>query len=255
MFPIAINSFREFIRNKILSLITFFALLLIGFSLFLASISMGESTRLVVDFGLQMIELFGVLTVAFLGSQMLFRELEGRTIYLILSKPIERHEFLIGKFLGLAMVMLLLVGIESGALLIIMAIKGMTISPLILLSLLTISIKLLILIGVIIFFSTFTAPLIALSSSIGVYLIGHTGSDLITMGMRTGNHFIVAMGRFIEVVFPNMEALSLPKYALNSSVNLSSSTLFIAAGIALAYITLLLISASWIFNRKNFERF
>ena len=58
MFPIAINSFREFIRNKILSLITFFALLLIGFSLFLASISMGESTRLVVDFGLQMIELF-----------------------------------------------------------------------------------------------------------------------------------------------------------------------------------------------------
>ena len=76
MFPIAINSFREFIRNKMLSLITFFALLLIGFSLFLASISMGESTRLVVDFGLQMIELFGVLTVAFLGSQMLFRELE-----------------------------------------------------------------------------------------------------------------------------------------------------------------------------------
>lgn len=58
MFPIAINSFREFIRNKILSLITFFALLLIGFSLFLASISMGESTRLVVDFGLQMIEFF-----------------------------------------------------------------------------------------------------------------------------------------------------------------------------------------------------
>ncbi len=153
------------------------------------------------------------------------------------------------------MVMFLLVGIESCALLAIMAMKGMTISPLILLSLLTISIKLLILIGVIIFFSTFTAPLIALSSSVAVYLIGHTGSDLITMGLRTGNELIIAMGRFIEVVFPNMEALSLPKYAINSSVVLSSMNVMIAIGIALAYITILLISASWIFNRKNFERF
>jgi ABC-type transport system involved in multi-copper enzyme maturation permease subunit len=99
MFPIALNSFREFIRNKILTLITFFAVVLIGFSLFLASISMGEVSRLVRDFGIQMIEWFGVVTVVFLGSQMLFRELEGRTIYLILSKPIERYEFLIGKFL------------------------------------------------------------------------------------------------------------------------------------------------------------
>jgi hypothetical protein len=137
----------------------------------------------------------------------------------------------------------------------IMFIKGMTISPLILLSLLTISIKLLILIGVIIFFATFTAPLIALSSSVAVYLIGHTGSDLIAMGMRTGNNLITAMGRFIEIVFPNMEALSLPKYAINSSITLSTTTVTIAIGIALAYITILLISASWIFNRKNFERF
>lgn len=153
------------------------------------------------------------------------------------------------------MVMLLLVGIESIALMGIMFIKGMTISPLILLSLLTISIKLLILIGVIIFFATFTAPLIALSSSVAVYLIGHTGSDLIAMGMRTGNNLITAMGRFIEIVFPNMEALSLPKYAINSSITLSTTTVTIAIGIALAYITILLISASWIFNRKNFERF
>ena len=153
------------------------------------------------------------------------------------------------------MVMLLLVGIESIALMGIMFIKGMTISPLILLSLLTISIKLLILIGVIIFFATFTAPLIALSSSVAVYLIGHTGSDLIAMGMRTGNNLITAMGRFIEIVFPNMEALSLPKYAINSSITLSTTTVTIAIGIALTYITILLISASWIFNRKNFERF
>lgn len=186
---------------------------------------------------------------------MLFRELEGRTIYLILSKPIERYEFLIGKFLGLLGVILLLVAIETIALTIVMLFKDLSLDPLIYVAILSIVFKLTMMIAVILFFSTFTAPLIALCTSVGVYLIGHSGSELIAMGLRTNNHFVQYTGEFIKVFFPNMEALSLPKYALNSSIELSSAQVITSFGIASAYTLLLLLVASWIFNRKNFERF
>lgn len=86
-------------------------------------------------------------------------------------------------------------------------------------------------------------------------MIGHSGSDLIAMGVRTGNQLVSYIGEFIKVFAPNMEALSLPKYALNSSLDLSLSQIMISFGMASVYTFLLLLGASWIFNRKNFERF
>jgi ABC-type transport system involved in multi-copper enzyme maturation permease subunit len=136
-----------------------------------------------------------------------------------------------------------------------MLFKDLPIDPMIYVAILSIIFKLIMMIAVILFFSTFTAPLIALCTSVGVYLIGHSGSDLIAMGMRTGNHFVAYIGEFIKVFFPNMEALSLPKYALNSSLELGSTQIIISLGIAMIYTFLLLAGASWIFNRKNFERF
>ncbi len=96
---IAINTFRELLRNRILTVILLFACVLIGFSLVLASLSLGETKRLVVDFGLAMIEIGGLIAVIFVGGQILFKEIEGRTIYLILSKPIARKDYILGKFL------------------------------------------------------------------------------------------------------------------------------------------------------------
>lgn len=100
MYNIAINTFRELLRNRILSVILLFACALIGFSLVLATLSLGETKRIIVDFGLSMIEIGGLIAVIFVGGQILFKEIEGKTIYLILSKPIARKDYILGKFFG-----------------------------------------------------------------------------------------------------------------------------------------------------------
>jgi ABC-type transport system involved in multi-copper enzyme maturation permease subunit len=83
-----------------LYLIVFFGVILIVFSLLLASLSLGQKDKIILDFGLAMIEVFGIVSVVFVGSQILFKEIEGKTIYLILSKPIKRSAFILGKFIG-----------------------------------------------------------------------------------------------------------------------------------------------------------
>ena len=82
----------------ILLFIILFSICFILLSLFLAGISLGQNAKILIDFGLAMIEIFGLVTILFFGSQLIFKEIEGKTIYLILSKPIKRSEFILGKF-------------------------------------------------------------------------------------------------------------------------------------------------------------
>jgi ABC-type transport system involved in multi-copper enzyme maturation permease subunit len=98
---IAANTFRETIRNKILYAILAFALFAIGMTFFLADLSVGDFTRIIADVGLAAIHLFGVIMAIFLGITLVSNEVDRKTIYLILSKPVRRFEFIFGKTLGL----------------------------------------------------------------------------------------------------------------------------------------------------------
>lgn len=113
MINIALNTFREIIRNKFLYIILFFAFLFILFSLALGKLTIGEGEKVIVDFGLAMIEIFGIFGIIFIGSQLLFKEVEGKTIFLILSKPIRRHEFILGKFFGFSGVIAVIIAVQA----------------------------------------------------------------------------------------------------------------------------------------------
>lgn len=110
---IALNTSREAIRNKVLYVILFFACLVTGISAAFGSASIGNTIKFVRDFSLFSISLFGVVTTVVLGVNLLSKELGKRTIYNVLSKPIARWQFLLGKYLGLlatlAVVMTLMV--------------------------------------------------------------------------------------------------------------------------------------------------
>ncbi|MGZ9163509.1 MAG: ABC transporter permease, partial [Candidatus Deferrimicrobiaceae bacterium] len=98
---IAANTFRETIRNKILYAILAFALFVIGLSYFLADLSVGELTRIIADVGLACIHIFGVIMAVFIGITLVSHEVERKTVYLILSRPVPRWEFVVGKTMGL----------------------------------------------------------------------------------------------------------------------------------------------------------
>ncbi len=102
VWAIAINTFREAVRDKVLSGVLAFASFVLLFTLALAELSAHEQRRVVLDLGLASISMFSVVIAIFLGASLLYKEIEKKTLYVILPKPIHRHEFLLGKYLGIA---------------------------------------------------------------------------------------------------------------------------------------------------------
>ena len=101
IWAIALNTFREAVRNKVLAILVLFAVALMAFSLVLGQLSLHEEVRIIKDLGLAGISLFGVVIALFLGVNLLSKELDRKTVYAIIPKPLHRWEFLLGKYLGL----------------------------------------------------------------------------------------------------------------------------------------------------------
>lgn len=147
------------------------------------------------DFGLTFIELTGLAVVLFLGGGMLAREIEGRTIYLMLSKPIGRGQIFIGKFLGFASVIIFMITFQSLILIGLLTLKHFGIDPLFFWAILGILLKLFSLLAVILFFTNFTSPLIAMFLTIAIYIIGHSGYTMLDYGLFKNDQTVLFLGK------------------------------------------------------------
>jgi len=252
MFNIALNTFRELMRNKILYMILFFGVVLISFSLILGTLSLGQSDKIVMDFGLAMVEVFGIISVIFIGSQLLFREIEGKTVYLILSKPVARRDFMLGKFFGFAAVLFFIISIQSLISTGVFLIADTPLSLMVFASIGFIYLKLLLLFAIILFFSTFISPLLSIMLVMGVYIISHSITTMTDMAIRSGNQILFYFSKVLMVIFPNFEALNI-KSIIGTPIILEHSFFIVNTLHALLYLTLILTFSVLIFNRKTFE--
>ena len=98
---VAINTFREAVRDRVLYNLIFFALMMIGAAILVGQISIGIERMVIINLGLSAISIFGIIMAIFIGVGLVYKEMEKRTLYSLLSKPIRRWEFLVGKFAGL----------------------------------------------------------------------------------------------------------------------------------------------------------
>lgn len=253
MFNIALNTFRELVRSRLLALILLFSVLTILFSLVLASLSLGQAERIVLDFGLSMIEISGLVAVVFVGGQMLAREIEGRTIYLILSKPISRHAFVLGKFLGFAMVLAVIYLAETGVLAGLLVYENLALGKLFFFAALFSYLKLLVTFAIVLFFSTFAAPMLSILFSLGVFVSSHSANAVADMAEKTKSAALLWFSKGLSVALPNFEALSFPKKLIATNVALPDSALVMAAAHSVVYLCLILFLATLVFARKNFE--
>ena len=158
---IARNAFREAVRDRVLYNLVLFVLLLTAGAIFLGELSAGQETKIIIDLGLSAMLLFGVFIAIFVGVGLVYKEIERRTLYAILTKPIGRGQFLLGKYLGLCLTLLVNVIIMGGgvSLALIYIRRGwdplaIKIWPAILL----IYFELMIITGVALLFSTFSSP-------------------------------------------------------------------------------------------------
>ncbi len=185
MFNIALNTFKEIVRSKMLYLIAFFALLFLIFSLFLSQLTIWDPTKIIVDFWLAMIEIFWLIATVYVGSQLLFKEIDWKTIFLILSKPISRKDFILWKFLWFSYIISLIIFFQSVIFLLLLVFKWIHIEPLILWSLFFTFLKLEVLIALVLFLSTFVSNILTIMVSLMVYIISHSFSLLLDWAFRS----------------------------------------------------------------------
>ncbi|MGD8858702.1 MAG: ABC transporter permease subunit [Myxococcales bacterium] len=121
---VAVNTFREAVRDRVLYGVLGVASAVLVFTLVLAEVSLDQQRRIVLDVGLASISLFSVLVAIFLGSSLLYKEIERKTLYVILPKPIRRHEFLLGKYFGIALTAFVFVCIMGAIQLLVTAVQA-----------------------------------------------------------------------------------------------------------------------------------
>lgn len=252
MWNIALNTFRELKRNKILYMIWFFGILLIVFSLALASLSLWQSNKIILDFWLAMVEIFGLVSVIFIWSQLIFKEIEWKTIYLILSKPISRYEFILWKFIWFAMILASIIFFQSLIFLVIVWYSKSAFSIVILFSIIFIYLKLLVLFAIILFLSTFISSILSIVLTILIYFISGSISSIMDVAFNSKSWILYIISRVLYIVFPPFEALNLKSLIL-SQVPVNSVFVLLNSVYAIIYIILILTFTILIFNRKTFE--
>jgi ABC-type transport system involved in multi-copper enzyme maturation permease subunit len=252
VFFLAANTFRETVRNKILYVILAFALVVISLTWFLADLSVGELSRIIVDVGLASIHLFGVIIAVFLGITLVSQEVERKTVYVILSKPVPRWEFVVGKAAGLGGTLFLTVSVMAALLFAMHAAYGGKAEPGILIASAGLYLELLLLVFVATFFSSFTTPTLSALFTLSFFLIGHVSGQLLFFGERAkGPIARIAAGALFHIL-PNLENFNWKNDVVYGQVR-SPELLIAAVGYFASYGAALLLLACLIFSRKDFK--
>jgi len=249
---LAANTMREAIRSKMLYTLLFFAVLLIGAGVLLSSLSYVESERILQSIGLAAIRLFGAAIAIFVGIDLIHREVERRTIYTILSKPISRAEFLLGKYLGLVAAIWLQVLIMGLAFAGISLLAGAPLTTQHLLALGLAAVELALIVAFATLFSSFTTPMLAALFTSGLYAVGHLSRDLRDLGARSDVESVRVAATVLHRLLPDLESFNLTTQALHS-LPVSGGEVAFALLYGAGYSALLLLLAVVVFERRDFK--
>src|SRR5574342_443252 len=206
---IALNTFREDLRDKILYNLLLFAGLLIAASMLLSSLSMGEQEKIVTDMGLAAINLIGVIIAVFVGIGLVSKEIERRTIYTIMARPISRVQFVLGKYLGLVVTLSVNLSIMLLVFLLTIWWSGASVHISLLQAVELIFVELLVVTALALFFSTFSSSMVSASMTLGLYVIGHLTPDMKGIAEKSQNELATMLLTGIYYLCPNLEMLNI----------------------------------------------
>lgn len=246
---IAKNTIRETIRDRILYSILGFAVLFIVSTIFFGSISLGEDLKIIRDFGLAGIYIFSIIIAVFIGTTLIYKEIEKKTLYLALSKPVSRIHFILGKFFGLLASMTMVILLMTIVYLAVVAAKGGGFDWRGLVAVAMSIPEIAIFIALSILFSTFSSPLASTIYAVLLLFIGHSMDTVIKHFDKTGG-----AGKYIfEVVYyllPNLEKFNLRNLAVHQ-IAISWQSIIYAIIYGTVYVALLLILSNWSLSKQE----
>ena len=258
---IAGNTYRENIRDKVLYNLILFALIMILSSLALGKLTLGNEDKVIVDLGLSSISIFGMLIAIFIGISLVYKELEKRTVYALLAKPVHRYEWILGKYLGLLFTLFVNLAIMTVGLALAMLYTGqigagvyLRLLPAVFLIFLSLAL----ITALALLFSTFSTPALSALFTFFLWIIGHFGKDLLSFGELTESASVKGLCKVLYYVIPNLSNFQI----MDSRSILQSADYFqpidpvaiiLAAIYCVVYCALLISLAVSIFMRRDFK--
>ena len=249
---IALNTFRETVRDRILYAILVFALVMLAGSSILVTLSVGGEEKIIKDLGLACISIFGTLIAIFLGIGLVSKEIEKRTVYTIISKPIHRYQFILGKYLGLVLTLLVNVAVMGLGLIGLAYFWEGIANARLLLAVLFIFLELMLVTALALLFSTFSSPTLSAIFTICLFVAGHLSADLRLFAARFGGAASKLLAEALYVLLPNLSRLNFRDQAVHD-LRIDGGTTALSFSYTIFYVVTLVLSAMAIFQRRDFK--
>ena len=262
---IAINGFRESVRDKVLYNLVAFSILLMGTSYLLGQLTAGQDLKIMKDLGLSAMAVFGLFMAVFIGIGLVSKEVERRSIYNLMAKPLHRYEVVLGKYAGLVLTLTVNVAVMTAALYLVLAYVGWgenqfakaareapAVDPALLKAIALILVQLMIVTAIAKFFSTFSTPILSAALTFGFYVAGYFSADLRNFDQVVDSKVVQWFARALYYILPNLAPFDVTAQVVHG---LPVSMAYVAVTIAygLIYIAMLLIGGAVIFSRRDFK--
>jgi Cu-processing system permease protein len=252
---VALNTFREAVRDRVLYNLVFFALLLMAAAVAVGQMSIGIEETVIVSLGLSAISVMGLLISIFIGVALVSKEMDKRTLYALLAKPLSRWEFLLGKFGGLVLTLAVnTTAMAAGLLLVMLYVKhslerGETA---VLVAVYFIWLKLALVVALALMFSCFTTPLLAILFTVGLYIVGLYVQELRNLPVEVMSPAMAAFTKWLSYLLPNFENFNVMAMAAHGravpSTLILQNTLY-----TVIYCAIVLTAAAAAFSRRNLK--
>jgi len=262
---VAVNVFRESVRDRVPYNLVLFAVLLIASSFLLGQLTAGQDVKIIKDLGLAATSIFGLFIAVFIGIGLVSKEVERRSIYALLSKPVSRPQFIAGKYAGLVLTLAVNVTVMTIALYVVLAYMSWAESaefkagwetpaadPALLKALLLIFVELMLVTSIAVFFSTFSSPILSAAMTFGLYVAGHFNADLRNFDKVVESKTAAMLARTVYHVLPDFAAFDIKTQVVHG-LPVPPMYLVSTIGYGLAYIAALLLIATFIFSRRDFK--
>jgi Cu-processing system permease protein len=262
---IALNVFRESVRDKVLYNLVAFAILLMGASYLLGQLTAGQDVKIIKDLGLAATSIFGLFIAIFIGIGLVSKEVERRSIYALLAKPIERRHVVLGKYAGLVLTLAVNLAIMAAALYAVLAYMAWgagpeaaqtwerpAIDPALLVAVGLTFVELAVVTAIAVFFSTFSTPLLSAAFTFGLFIAGRFSADLRNFNQIVESPAAAWLARALYWILPNLAPFDVRAQIVHGQP-VQAGYVFLTMGYGLLYAAALVTAATFIFSRRDFK--
>ena len=261
---IAVNVFRESVRDKVLYNLVAFAILMMGASYLVGQLTAGQDMKMIKDLGLAAMSLFGLLIAVFIGIGLVSKEVERRSIYSLLAKPIRREEFILGKYTGLLLTLFVNISVMTVAFYVVLGVMAWTqpivekaadaraLDPAMLKAIVLIFAELAIVTACALFFSSFSTPILSAALTLGVWVIGHFNADLKHFENVMSSPVAAWIARALYYLLPILAPFDV-KAAVVHGQPVDTGQMLLTLAYAAVYIGALIVATVTIFARRDFK--